>query len=157
LTPRCSETPCVRPWIDYIGVGVGAVIVDGRSRLFLARRGPKARNERGLWEFPGGSVEFGETLVHAIQREIREEFGIEIEVGELLDVVDHILPDEGQHWVSPTYLCAIAAGEPTIREPGKCAETRWFSLADIPDDLTQVTRLNLAHYRQRLAAGIPGS
>ena len=145
-----------RPGMDYVGVGVGAVIVDSQGRLFLARRGPKARNERGLWEFPGGSVEFGETLAHAIQREIREEFGIEIEVGELLDVVDHILPDEGQHWVSPAYLCAIAAGEPTIREPGKCAEIRWFSLTDIPDDLTQVTCLNLAHYRRRIIAATRG-
>jgi 8-oxo-dGTP diphosphatase len=157
LTRCCSDTPHVRRGIDSIGVGVGAVIVDRQGRLFLARRGPKARNERGLWEFPGGSIEFGETLAQAIQREIREEFDVEIEVGELLDVVDHILPNEGQHWVSPTYLCRIAGGEPTIREPGKCAEIRWFSLADIPDDLTQVTRLNLAHYRQRLAAAIPDS
>lgn len=152
MTPRCSEAPGVRPGVDCIGVGVGAVIVDGQGRLFLARRGAKAKNERGLWEFPGGSVEFGETLAAAIRREMREEFGIEIEVGELLDVVDHILPDEDQHWVSPTYLCTIAAGEPTIREPGKCAEIRWFSLTNTPDDLTQVTRLNLAHYRQRIAA-----
>src|SRR5438093_13757333 len=81
--------------VDYIGVGVGAIIVDERGRLFLARRGPSAKNERGLWEFPGGSVEFGERLADALRREIREEYGVEIEVGELLDVVDHILPDEG--------------------------------------------------------------
>ncbi len=119
--------------------------------MFLARRGPEAKNERGLWEFPGGSVEFGETLSAAVRREIREEFGVEIEVGELLDVIDHILPDEGQHWVSPSFLCKIAAGEPSIREPNKCAEIGWFSLAAIPDDLTQVTRANLSHYRIRLA------
>jgi len=157
LTPRRSKARGVRPGVDCVGVGVGAIIVDSQGRLFLARRGSEAKNERGLWEFPGGSVEFGETLAHAIQREIREEFGVEIEVGELLDVADHILPDESQHWVSPAYLCVIAAGEPTIREPGKCAEIRWFSLADLPDDLTRVTRLNLAHYRQRLAAGIRGT
>ena len=91
--------------VDYIGVGVGAIIVDEQGRLFLARRGPKAKNERGLWEFPGGSVELGERLANALRREIREEYGVEIEVGELLDVVDHILPEEGQHWVSPTFIC----------------------------------------------------
>ena len=147
----------MRPGVDYVGVGVGAVIVDNQGRLFLSRRGPKAKNERGLWEFPGGSVEFGETLGEAIRREMREEYGVEIDVGELLDVVDHILPDEGQHWVSPTYLCAITAGEPAIREPGKCTEIRWFSLTDMPDELTQITRLNLAHYRQRVTAATPGS
>jgi 8-oxo-dGTP diphosphatase len=135
--------------VDYIGVGVGAVIVDGQGRLFLARRGPKAKNERGLWEFPGGSVEFGETLAEALRREMREEYGIEIAVGELLDVVDHILVDEKQHWVSPTFLCTITSGEPTIREPEKCSEIGWFSPAEMPDDLTQITRQNWEHYRRR--------
>ncbi len=49
--------------IDTIGVGVGAILVDEQGRLFLARRGLQAKNECGLWEFPGGSVEFGERLV----------------------------------------------------------------------------------------------
>ncbi len=137
--------------IDYIGVGVGAILIDERGRLFLARRGPLAKNERGLWEFPGGSVEFGERLAEALQREMDEEYGIRIEVGELLDVADHILPEEKQHWVSPTFLCRITAGQPVIREPGKCSEIGWFALNEIPADLTQITQTNLAHYRQRVA------
>jgi mutator protein MutT len=136
----------VKRGIDYIGVGVGAIIVDNRGRLFLARRGIKAKNERGLWEFPGGSVEFGETVAAALRREMREEFGIEITVGELLDVVDHILKEEGQHWVSPTYLCTITAGEPHIMEPEKCAEIGWFRPDEVPKELTQISRENLAHY-----------
>ena len=139
-----------RRGVDYIGVGVGALIVDEQGRLFLARRGPKAKNERGLWEFPGGSVEFGETLAAALQREMDEEFGIQIAVGKLLDVVDHILPEEGQHWVSPTFLCRITAGQPVIREPGKCAEIGWFAPHAVPSDLTLITRQNLAHYLQRM-------
>jgi len=137
--------------VDYIGVGVGAIIVDDQGRLFMARRGPQAKNERGLWEFPGGSVEFGERLADALKREMREEYGVEIAVGELLDVVDHILPSEGQHWVSPTFICRIASGVPTIREPGKCTEINWFAPEAVPEDeLTVITRENLRHYRQRL-------
>jgi mutator protein MutT len=138
----------VKRGIDYIGVGVGAIIVDNRGWLFLARRGIKAKNERGLWEFPGGSVELGETLADALRREIREEFGIEITVGELLDVVDHILKEEGQHWVSPTYLCTITSGEPHIMEPEKCAEIGWFPPNKVPKELTQISRENLSHYLQ---------
>lgn len=142
--------------IDYIGVGVGAIIVDGEGRLFLARRGPAAQNERGLWEFPGGSVELGERLIDALHREIHEEYGFEIEVGALLDVVDHILPEEGQHWVSPVYVCSIASGAPRICEPDKCTDIGWFLLDDVPptEQLTQISRRNLARYRQRLAAAI---
>ncbi len=133
---------------DYIGVGVGAVIRDSQGRLLLARRGPWARNEQYAWEFPGGAVEFGERLEDALRREIREEFGIEISVDSLLDVVDHILPNEGQHWISPTFICTIISGEPGVREPDKCLEIGWFGLDDMPENLSQVTRVNLKHYRQ---------
>ncbi|HEX2908600.1 MAG TPA: NUDIX domain-containing protein [Phototrophicaceae bacterium] len=136
--------------VDYIGVGVGAIIVNESGQVFLARRGPQAKNERGLWEFPGGGVEFGETLAAALQREIFEEYGIQIMVGDLLDVVDHILPDEGQHWVSPTFICRIESGAPVIREPGKCTEIGWFDPHTMPADLTQITRENLHHYLHRL-------
>jgi 8-oxo-dGTP diphosphatase len=136
--------------VDYIGVGVGAIIVREDGKLFLAQRGAKAKNERGLWEFPGGAVEFGETLHDALKREMQEEFKIEIEIGELLDVVDHILPDEKQHWVSPSYLCKIRSGNPVIVEPEKCSQIGWFSLDVIPNNLTLITARNLDHYRQLL-------
>ncbi len=142
----------MRRGIDYIGVGVGAILVNKEGHVFLARRGPKAKNEQGLWEFPGGSVEFGETLAKALQREMYEEYGIVIAVGALVDVVDHILPQEHQHWVSPTFICQIVSGEPYIRELEKCTEIGWFGLDQLPNELTQITRLNLEHYRQ---AGLP--
>ncbi len=136
----------MRKGIDYIGVGVGAVIRDDQGRLFLARRGRAARNERGLWEFPGGALDFGERQEEALKREMREEFGIDIEVGRLLDVADHILPHEGQHWISPTYLCSIVSGEPRIFEPDKCSEIGWFHPEAVPENLTVVSRINLEHY-----------
>jgi len=136
--------------IDYIGVGVGAIIINDQGKLFMARRGLKAKNERGLWEFPGGSVEYGDTLASALRREMHEEYGIEIQVGELLDVVDHILPEEHQHWVSPTYLCTIQSGTPVILESDKCSEIAWFTPDEAPADLTQITRVNLNNYRSRI-------
>jgi 8-oxo-dGTP diphosphatase len=142
----------MRRGVDYIGVGVGAIIVNDDGHVFLARRGEKARNERGLWEFPGGSVEFGETLRDALIREIREEFGITIAVGPMLTVTDHILPAEGQHWVSPSFVCRVVQDEPVIMEPEKCAEIGWFALDSVPDALTQVTRHDLGLYR-RFAGG----
>jgi 8-oxo-dGTP diphosphatase len=143
-----SKILSMKRGVDYIGVGVGALIIDQQGRLFLTKRGELARNERGFWEFPGGAVEFGETLADALRREMREEFGIEIEVGKLLDVVDHILPAEGQHWVSPTYLCRIIGGEPHILEPDKCSATGWFMPENAPGELTMITRQNLEHYRE---------
>jgi 8-oxo-dGTP diphosphatase len=139
--------------VDYIGVGVGAIIIESSGKIFLAKRGPNAKNERGLWEFPGGSVEYGEKLADALRREMLEEFGVNIEVGELLDVVDHILVSEGQHWVSPTFICRIIYGIPEIREPGKCSEIGWFTPASVPEDLTLITRENLAHFNGKYPLG----
>src|SRR4026208_833415 len=89
---------------DYIGVGVGAMVFNQEGKVFLAKRGPQAKNECGCWEFPGGSVEFGETLVDAIRREFREEYQMDIDVVELLGASDHILLSERQHWISPTFI-----------------------------------------------------
>ena len=136
--------------VDYIGVGVGAVIFNDQGQLFLSQRGPLSRNEVGLWEFPGGSVEFGEKLADALKREILEEFGVQIEVGALLDICDHILPEEGQHWVSPTFICRIICGTPTILEPGKSSQIGWFNPNQLPNDLTVISRENLAHYLKKI-------
>lgn len=135
---------------DCIGVGVGALIQNERGELLLALRSQQAKNERGKWEIPGGAVEFGETLKQALQREIREEIGIEIEVGELLHVCDHILTEEQQHWVSPTFICKIISGTPTIMEPRKCDALQWFLPADaLKLPLSKVTIDDIAVFSQR--------
>jgi mutator protein MutT len=136
--------------VDYIGVGVGAIIFDAEGRVFLAKRGSLARNERNRWEFPGGGVEFGETLMHALVREIAEEYGCEIEVQELLGVVDHIIPDEGQHWISPMFICRVKSGTPHICEPQKCKEIGWFVIDEIPEaKLTIASRKSLESLRRK--------
>jgi len=105
-----------------------------KEKSFWRSGEKKPGMKKGKWEFPGGSVEFGETLEHAIMRELIEEYGMMIEVQELLDVVDHIIPTENQHWISPTYLCRVKNGTPHIREPHNCYHICWFTLDQIPVD-----------------------
>lgn len=131
---------------DYVGVGVGAIVFGADGRVFLAQRGPLAKNECGCWEFPGGGVDFGERLEQTIRREFREEYGMEIAVERLLHVADHILPEEGQHWVSPTFIARHVGGEPQIREPGKCSAIGWFALDALPEPLSQVTAEDVRIY-----------
>lgn len=139
----------MKPGRDYIGLGVGALVFDSAGKVFLAQRGPKASNERGTWEFPGGKVSFGETLSQAVAREFAEEYGMNIAVGELLGVNDHILLAEEEHWVSPTYLARHVSGEPRILEPEKCIAIGWFALSALPQPLSQVTRDDLAMYNEK--------
>lgn len=139
----------MKPGRDYIGIGVGAMVFDEQGRVFLAQRGHKASNERGTWEFPGGKVSFGEKLADAITREFLEEYGMVIEVAELLGVNDHILLDEHEHWVSPTFLARHISGEPRILEPEKCTAIGWFQLDALPEPLSQVTQDDNRMYRER--------
>lgn len=135
---------------DYIGVGVGAMIFNEEGKIFIAQRGPKAKNEIGKWEFPGGSVEWGETLEQAINREIDEEYGFIIETVELLSITDHILLEERQHWVSPGFICKFVSGTPEIKEPEKCSQIGWFTIKEIEKmDLAMPTAHDIAEYKKK--------
>jgi 8-oxo-dGTP diphosphatase len=145
-----SSSSILRAGTDYIGVGVGALIFNSEGKLLLTLRGQKAKNERGKWEIPGGSVEFGETFAQAIQREVNEELGISIEVKELLHLADHLIPDEKQHWVSPTYICQITSGVPIIKEPEKCEKIGWFSIDEaVQLPLSLVTQQDIEVLKKR--------
>ncbi len=139
---------------DYIGVGVGAAIFNEEGKFLITKRGKKAYNERGKWEIPGGSVEFGETFKQAIIREIKEELDIEIEVLELLGLTDHIILEEKQHWVAPTYICKIIKGKPKILEKDKCEEFDWFTIKEAEKlELSIVTKHDLAELKKKYPQG----
>ena len=110
------------------GVG-GVVFVEGRVVLVKRKFAPLA----GQWSLPGGAIEVGETLEAALQRELREETGLETRVGPLLELFDRITRDsEGRvqyHFVLADYLCHHVSGTPS---PG--SDALELALAD-PDDL----------------------
>lgn len=142
--------------IDYIGVGFGAAIFNKRGKLFITLRGKAAKNERGKWEIPGGAVEFGETFEQTIKREIKEEHGIEIKIIELLGICDHIIPEEHQHWVSPTFICRITKGKPKILEPNKCAGIGWFTIDEAEKlPLSIVTKYDISLLKKRFGKKTP--
>ncbi len=142
--------------VDYIGVGVGAVIINKNKQIFLAKRGANAQNEIGKWECPGGSVRFGETVNHALLREVKEEHGFEIEIVELLGVCDEILLPEKQHWVSPSFLCKLKSGTPKILEPEKCEAIGWFTLEKAENlPLSLATKINLSDLMKRYPTSLP--
>ena len=135
---------------DYVGVGVGAIVLNDEGQVFLSQRGEKATNERGTWEFPGGKVDFGETLHGTLIREFMEEYDMTIKIIELLSVDDHILEDEGQHWVSPTYIAQSIGEAPQILEPHKCSAIGWFDLDNLPTPLSLITQYNVRDYVEKL-------
>ena len=105
-------------------IGV-AVIWNDAGQILIDRRKPNGLLG-GLWEFPGGKVELGETIPDCIQREIQEELGIEIEVGDRLIIIDHTYSHF--HVTLNVHHCKHLSGEPQAIE---CDEIRWVELADL--------------------------
>ncbi len=106
-------------------VVTAGIVWNGRGRVLLARR-PEDGLLGGLWEFPGGKVEPGETLEACLRRELREELAIEVEVGEPVGVVEHAY----SHFriTLHAFHCRHVAGEP--RAIG-VAEWRWVRPEEI--------------------------
>lgn len=91
--------------MDRPTVAVGCLIVSDNKVLLVKRKNPP--NE-GLWAIPGGKVEYGETIEDALKREIKEETGLEISVGELISIVQIIA--EGYHYVILDFECKPVGG-----------------------------------------------
>jgi len=83
---------------------VACALLDGQGRVLLGRR-PMDKHMAGLWEFPGGKIEVGETPEQALRRELWEEIGIEVEeiALEPFTFASHTCPDF--HLLMPLYLC----------------------------------------------------
>ena len=97
-----------------------------RNGLVLcAKRGPLGALP-DLWEFPGGKIEADETGRQAVEREILEELGISIEVGEHLLTLTHTY--SSFHITLHVYLCLHQIGEPQALQ---CQEIRWATLEEI--------------------------
>ncbi|NNE19894.1 MAG: 8-oxo-dGTP diphosphatase MutT [Myxococcales bacterium] len=89
-------------------VVVAAAVVIREGRVLLTRRA-KGQHLAGMWEFPGGKLEDGESPEEALVRECREECGIDVDVGAILDVTHHRFPEKDVLLLF--YRCGLRAGE----------------------------------------------
>lgn len=112
-------------------LGVSAIVFDGRGRVLLVRRGqPPAQ---GFWHAPGGKLEAGEGLAEGARREVREETGLEVEIGPIMAVVER--RQEGFHYVIIDFLAQLKDPAQTAARP-----------ADDADDCAWVAEEELGQY-----------
>jgi mutator protein MutT len=121
-------------------VRVVAAVIERDGRILITRRKAGA-HLGGLWEFPGGKAESGESLEQALRREIREELGVEISVEASIDTVAWQYPDKR---VSIVFFRCLVHGEP---RPLEGQEMMWVVRSDLgsyefpPADAELIARL----------------
>ena len=122
---------------------VSVALIDIDDRILLAQR-PKGRKMSGLWEFPGGKIEEGETPEVALVREVKEELGIDITESCLAPFSFASHDYDEFHLLMPLYLCRRWKGIPTPKERQKLKWVRLENFSDYsmpPADLPLVAML----------------
>ena len=123
---------------------VAAALVDADGRVLLQQR-PPGRQMEGLWEFPGGKIERGETPEAALIRELREELGIQTEQACTAPAAFASAPLDGRHMLLLLYICRKWHGNP---EPLDAAALKWvrpnqmFGLPMPPADIPLIGLLD---------------
>ena len=108
-------------------IDVAAALVVRDGRLLITQRYADA-HLGGLWEFPGGKREVDETFEECLMRELREELGIEVAVGELVESLTHAYPEKTVHL--KFYRCRWVKHEPQALG---CSAFKWVSAAELED------------------------
>jgi len=111
--------------VNRKSIEVSAALIFHGGKLLITQR-HAGSHLGGLWEFPGGKREAGETFEACLVREIREELGVAIAVGELFEEVRHDYPEKSVHL--KFFLCRLLSGEPQALD---CAAVKWVDKAGL--------------------------
>ena len=127
-----------------IDVGTGIIYRDGK--VLIAQRAAHKLNP-GLWEFPGGKIEKGETIQECLQRELREELEIETEIGDYIMDAVYVCPD--QTYVLKVYWVSIIRDkEPVLTK--EHMQLSWVSFAEMSDYDFSLADIDIVNHLQAL-------
>lgn len=108
--------------MDRPQIAVGAIVIHDDALLMVQRANDPGK---GLWSLPGGRVEHGEFLADALRREVQEETGLEVEVGELAGILE--VPGDDLHYVILDYH-AVVTGSPEPTANADAGDVAWVPL-----------------------------
>jgi 8-oxo-dGTP diphosphatase len=113
-------------------VGVGVIVIKDGRVLLGKRKGSHGHNS---WSFPGGHLEFGESVEDCARREVLEETGVSIANIRLGPYTNDIFAAEHKHYATLYAGADYASGELQVMEPRKCGAWEWFEWGNLPQPL----------------------
>ncbi len=124
--------------VDYTGIGVVFACHDGNGKFLFAKRSANCRDGQGTWEIPAGGVEYGERIIDALARELKEELNVVSQKTEFIGYKDVVQKEEDRvlkHWVVLQFLIEVDPAEVSIGEPDMCDGIEWHVLDNAPEPL----------------------
>ncbi|HEY8109210.1 MAG TPA: NUDIX domain-containing protein [Patescibacteria group bacterium] len=140
-----------RPGINYVGISTSFYCHDGKGHFLLALRGKNCRDEQGTWDPGGGQLEFGMAVDENVLTEIREEYGCEGTIQEVLPAYSVFRDLDGvrTHWLAIPHFVLIERGTERNNEPHKFDDLGWFPCGEWPQPLHQGFAQAYERYRDR--------
>jgi len=131
--------------------GIGVMIHNnGKVLLGLRNEDPEKASSQlhgeGTWTFPGGKVDFQETLEQAAKREVLEETNLKLNKIDVMSITDEIVHDA--HFVTVGFICENFEGELKTMEPDEIIEWKWFDLNNLPEKIFKPTEKMIKNFRE---------
>ncbi len=116
-----------------VGGAVAAFVFNDEGKNIVQLR--TGSHGAKTWCPPGGKIDFGETPVEAIKREVKEETDLVITDVKFIGFTNDIFENDGLHYITLWYATRVSDGTPKITEPEKCLAIEWHTIADMPQPL----------------------
>lgn len=144
----------MKPGIDYVGVSTPFYCHDGKGNFLLHKRSDKCRDEHFRWDPGGGKLERGLSVAENILKEIREEYGCDGVINEILPAHDIFRDNDGvkTHWLAVPGFVTVDPSEAKLNEPEFMLELGWFRLNALPEPLhrgfTHTFKIFVEHFKK---------
>ncbi|MDY0290936.1 MAG: NUDIX hydrolase [Desulfuromonadaceae bacterium] len=116
--------------LKQIKTSVVACIIDEHERILLTKR--SIPPFFGQWVMPGGKIDHGESITTALMREVREEVGLKVKAGTLVDIYEHLAVGERSDHYIILYYRALPLSFDISINPAELSEAHWFGAQELP-------------------------
>jgi 8-oxo-dGTP diphosphatase len=138
--------------VDFVGIAVTYFCHDGKGNILFQKRSKNCRDEQGRWDIGGGALEFGDTVIDTLKREITEEYSTDVLDYEFLGYRDvhRELDGKKNHWTALNFKVLVDKEKVKNGEPHKFDEIGWFNLNNLPSPLHSQVTNEIDLYKDKL-------